>query len=246
MRVRVPLSPLSKLFFLSTIVSIYMIKICPKCNKEHKKRGVFCGRSCGNFRKWTEEQKIQKSITAKNSDKVKNSLIKARIASSNSKKRRKTKRISMDCIFCLKPFLIVPYMKNKRKFCNGTCRNLFNNKNIKGSRSKAEILLEKELNNRFPDLKINYNDRKKLNGLELDVYFPELQLAIEWNGIFHYKSTKGSILEKYKIKDDMKIKKCKELGIELLVIKDLTSHDKFIRLNIRNVIDTVVARQERQ
>jgi endogenous inhibitor of DNA gyrase (YacG/DUF329 family) len=225
-----------------------MKKSCPKCNSKHNKNGNFCSRRCANSRIWTDEQKLKKSISAKNSDKVKKSLLKARIASINSNKNRiyPKIRINMNCLCCNKEFQILPHQKEKRKYCSGTCRNIINNKNIKGSRSKAELLLEKELDKKFPDLEIKYNDREILNGLELDVYFPKLKLGIEWNGIFHYKSTKGSILEKYKIKDKIKRKKCKEMGIKLLTIKDLTSHDKFIKLNIEKIINTVVARQERQ
>lgn len=62
-------------------------KICPKCGKEfgveHKKERVtgditplrdgkkFCSRKCANSKQWTEQQRIERSISAKSSDKVK-------------------------------------------------------------------------------------------------------------------------------------------------------------------------------
>jgi endogenous inhibitor of DNA gyrase (YacG/DUF329 family) len=35
----------------------YREKECPTCGTKHRKRGPYCSRSCGNHRKWTEEQK---------------------------------------------------------------------------------------------------------------------------------------------------------------------------------------------
>lgn len=35
----------------------YRSKICPKCGIEHKKRGPYCSRSCGNVREHSEEDK---------------------------------------------------------------------------------------------------------------------------------------------------------------------------------------------
>ena len=33
----------------------YKEKTCPKCGNKHNKRGVFCGRSCGNTKSHTSE-----------------------------------------------------------------------------------------------------------------------------------------------------------------------------------------------
>jgi 5-methylcytosine-specific restriction endonuclease McrA len=41
------------------------MKICPKCQQEHEKTGMFCSRSCANSRKWTEEDKENKRNAAK-------------------------------------------------------------------------------------------------------------------------------------------------------------------------------------
>ena len=47
------------------------MKECPKCLKQHNKNGVYCTMSCANSRTWSEEDKKKKSISGKNSDKVK-------------------------------------------------------------------------------------------------------------------------------------------------------------------------------
>lgn len=56
------------------------MKICPKCKIKHNKLGTFCSRKCANSRIWTKKDKIKKSISAKNSIKVK-------IANADPKKR---------------------------------------------------------------------------------------------------------------------------------------------------------------
>lgn len=41
------------------------MKICPKCNKEHKLAGKFCSRTCANSRVWTRSHKAKLSEIAK-------------------------------------------------------------------------------------------------------------------------------------------------------------------------------------
>ena len=37
------------------------LKNCPRCGIQHKKRGPFCSRSCGNVREHTEDDKAVRS-----------------------------------------------------------------------------------------------------------------------------------------------------------------------------------------
>lgn len=123
-------------------------------------------------------------------------------------------------------------------YCNGTCRNRALNPLINGSRSKAEKTLVPALKAAYPLWTIEENNRTILNGLELDVYIPEIKLAIEWNGVFHYEPIHGKgHLERITQKDGRKIELCKELGIELIVICDRTSHDSFIRETVTTLIE---------
>jgi len=41
------------------------MKKCPKCNKIHERKGIFCSRSCANSRKFTIESIIKKSLANK-------------------------------------------------------------------------------------------------------------------------------------------------------------------------------------
>ena len=42
-----------------------MTKICPKCNTEHTKPGLYCSRSCANSRSFSNEAKMKKSVASK-------------------------------------------------------------------------------------------------------------------------------------------------------------------------------------
>jgi hypothetical protein len=46
------------------------MKICPKCQVDHNKKGTFCSRKCANSRSWSEQDKQKKSIALKNSPKL--------------------------------------------------------------------------------------------------------------------------------------------------------------------------------
>ena len=78
-----------------------------------------------------------------------------------------------------------------------------------------------------------------LDGLELDIYIPNINFAIEWNGIYHYKNIRENLLEKTQEKDKRKVKKCSELNIDLYVVKDLVSSKKFIDKSINNIIEYI-------
>jgi len=56
---------------------------------------------------------------------------------------------------------------------------------------------------------LRYNDRYHLKGLELDIFIPELRLAIEYNGKGHNNKN-----------DTLKKNLCFHKGIRLLIIKE--------------------------
>ena len=42
-----------------------IMKICPKCNAEHEKPGIYCCRKCANSRVFSDETKLKKSLALK-------------------------------------------------------------------------------------------------------------------------------------------------------------------------------------
>jgi hypothetical protein len=141
------------------------------------------------------------------------------------------------CINCGKISIVSARASLKKKFCSGSCRNVINNKTIRGTRSKVEKEFELAIKANFPDLKFNCNDRQILDGLELDFYFPEINLAIEFNGIWHLKPIRGEeLLVKYKQRDKHKKRLCEEKNIKLLVLCDEASSNKSIDEQVHKAI----------
>lgn len=52
------------------------------------------------------------------------------------------------------------------------------------------------LKRNFPQYSYIPNDRKQLNGFEIDIWIPELKTGIEYNGPHHFKPVYGDIIFK--------------------------------------------------
>lgn len=135
--------------------------------------------------------------------------------------------ILINCRTCGKEFYKRPIEIKRRNTNNHFCSNKCTTKYLKiinqsksgNKRSKLEIYLEKMIRIDFPDLELITNDRKTIY-MELDLYFPSLNFAIEINGIVHYKPIYGKeTLEKTKLKDRRKKKMCKRKLIDLKILK---------------------------
>lgn len=116
--------------------------------------------------------------------------------------------------------------KSGRVFCNTSCAAKYNNANkVTGTRrSKLELFLEAQVRQEFPSLNVITNDVSTI-GAELDMLFPDLKLAVELNGIFHYEPIYGETkFNRITNNDLQKSALCRENGIELCVID--TSHQK--------------------
>jgi len=115
--------------------------------------------------------------------------------------------------------------KTKNIFCNRSCAASYNNTlKRKSRRSKVEIMLFEMLKKEFPKLNIINNDKKLLDGFEADIAIPSLKLAIEWNGIIHFKPIHGQTkLNKIQSNDAKKQIIAQQKGINLIVIPDLVS-----------------------
>jgi hypothetical protein len=86
------------------------------------------------------------------------------------------------------------------------------------TRSKIELFLEGRFGEEYPGLEVLYNNRSTI-GLELDIYFPSLKLAVELNGITHYAPIYGGrSLFRTQRNDMRKRARCERKSIHLMVL----------------------------
>ena len=129
--------------------------------------------------------------------------------------------------------LIPPSKNNKKSTDNYDNTNNFNNNfnnNFQKKYSKGETecrrvlenIFNKPFNSERPDFLKNTVTGGKFN-LELDCYNQELRLAVEYNGVQHYKfvsffhrNNDHFMTQKYR--DDMKRRICKENNINLIEV----------------------------
>lgn len=151
------------------------------------------------------------------------------------------KRIKTFCGNCDKPIEIKlgesKKSKSGKSFCSQSCAATYNNKlKRKSRRSKIEAKFYNLLAKEFPSLNILPNDKTMLDGLEVDISIPSLKLAIEWNGIVHFKPIYGQTkLDKIQTIDAKKLKIAVNKNINLIVIPDLVSNDKILKQAFNDV-----------
>lgn len=142
----------------------------------------------------------------------------------------RTKKVEVQCLECNKLFIksLHHIKRSPNNFCNRSCAALYNNKNRSYGyrRSKFEIYLEECIKAKYPNLAF-YCNSKDLFGYELDFYFPSLKLAIEIQGIFHYKPIYGQDrFKRIKELDKLKAQLCQEHSIDLICL-DISSINRF-------------------
>lgn len=132
--------------------------------------------------------------------------------------------ISCLCSQCETPISVYHHIwkksKTKRFFCSSSCAATYNNqhKTYGIRRSKLEKYIEEQLIRDYPDVKFMFNN-KTVIGSELDIYSPSLKIAIEINGILHYRPIYGVCkFKKIQNSDKEKISKCNDKGIKFFVI----------------------------
>lgn len=148
------------------------------------------------------------------------------------------------CNYCgnnfYKPKSAMKRSKSGNSFCSSSCSAKFNNKNKKTGtrRSKIEAKFANKIQSLFPKLTFVFNS--KVEGYELDIYLPELKLAIEWNGKVHYYPIYGQDkLDNIKYRDYQKQLICQKLGIDLIIICDLKSDNLILEDSIQKVANII-------
>lgn len=80
--------------------------------------------------------------------------------------------------------------------------------------SKAEIFILDYVQEMLPDMQIKHGDKNLLQGLQLDIYVPEKDIAIEFNGVYWHSEARGKNSNYHYDK----WLACKEKGIQLIQI----------------------------
>lgn len=136
--------------------------------------------------------------------------------------------------------------KSKNNFCSHSCSTTYYNKNgirSGNQRSRLEFWVENKLKEKYPNIEFHFNRRDAIKA-ELDIYIPNLKLAFELNGPFHYEPIFGpEKLKSTQNNDQRKIQACIEHNIDFCIID--TSKQKYFKeqlsyqfLNIiTNIID---------
>jgi len=79
-----------------------------------------------------------------------------------------------------------------------------------------------------------------LDGYEIDIAIPELEIGIEWNGIVHFKPIYGKRkLSRIQEIDAKKEQMAREKGIDLIVIPDLVSTDAKIKQAFNAIVPII-------
>ena len=166
----------------------------------------------------------------------------------------KNQKVEVNCKECDKGFFKKPnqILKTKNNFCSRSCAVTYNNKNKKfgTKRSKLEVFIEKHLLEDFPFINFLFNSKEVIKS-ELDIFIPQLRLAIELNGIFHYEPIYGeNKLEKIKNNDVQKSIACFQNDIELCIIDTSACKDSYESKNkyyniIKNLVVQNIGRAEK-
>jgi len=101
---------------------------------------------------------------------------------------------------------------------------------INKSEEICRFYFEKIFNKQFPRVRPDFLLSNKGRNLELDGYCEDLGIAFEHNGIFHFKSVRGSQLNKTIDRDTIKQKLCKKHGVKLITIPMLFEKTKLENL----------------
>ena len=159
---------------------------------------------------------------------LKNENGRNKYCSNKCKHKSRNKKEKVSCATCgdkfIKELKEIKKSKSGNHFCTRSCSAIYNNKNKKYgiSRSKLEVWMEDQLTTLMPDEEIHFNKKDTIDS-ELDIYFPDKNIAIEINGPHHYKAMYGIKKFVQTQRNDIKKKKeCGKLGIKLHHINTTT------------------------
>ncbi|MFA6198876.1 MAG: hypothetical protein WC679_00505 [Bacteroidales bacterium] len=195
---------------------------CQQCsvNLSYKQRNnKFCSNTCSaqhinknrveNGYYITNEHKLKTSNTLKNKPKI-----------------LKTNIQFLTCKFCHKLYIYTKMNKDvSLSFCSKNCFHIHRSNIAKNTasktikRSKQEIELYNLCKNHFTNVT---NNTQFFNGWDADILIHDINLAILWNGPWHYQEMKGlqHSLKQVQNRDNIKINEIQKLGWNYIIFED--------------------------
>lgn len=185
-----------------------VIKICPKCNNEHSKDGVYCSRPCANSHNVSRETKLKISSSVKQY---------------NNKQPQYTK-IGF-CVVCSAVFI----RKHITKTCSIECKTYAQHQgSLKGGKASAaqSIKRSKDEISLYELCHAHYNivehNIPMFDGWDADIIIHDTKTAILWNGPWHYRETglSNHSLKQVQNRDRIKCDIIKKMGWNVLIFED--------------------------
>ena len=128
-----------------------------------------------------------------------------------------------------------------RVVCSKDCmkihlRNKYVARTSTAKRSFVEVFLVHMLKKNFPEVEIVESERNVLNGYEIDIFLPKLNMGIECCGIHHYLPINSEeALQKIQKRDTLKRKIAESKGIKIVTLKYLYSVSKTSKTKLINL-----------
>lgn len=153
-------------------------------------------------------------------------------------------KIEVSCFYCQKKTSKTPYQIKLAEhiFCGNSCKGKYYSwKNEGRRRSSSEIKLCEIIKQDFPNIEVLENTRDVLNcHLEIDIWIPSINLAIELNGPCHFINIYGDkIYQKTLTNDETKKKEILERGFNLLII-NINQPEKIVNSLLLEQFNSVI------
>lgn len=204
------------------------VKICPNCQENFKTKNsnqICCSKGCSNCHRRRHVIRPKCKHCGKTVYRQPSHCSKTVFCSKICEAESRKNRIIKECVICQKKFETTPARK-ERKYCSQKCMGVdVKKRNALRSpqyRSFGECVLAVLLKKN--GIKIQTSNRGILNGFEIDIWLPDYNTGIEYNGIHHFKPVYGEeIFRRTKNADQEKRKIAKEKNIKLIDVNVLKS-----------------------
>jgi len=191
--------------------------ICPKCSRKFKKINGFVS----HYRHCVEGKKVwNQGETAETDERIYRAKEKFKETIKNKTDKSAYTRYRDT---------------NREKYLESCRKGGLNSARKSNNRSKNEIYFSELLKASLPEYTVKTNS-SQFNGWDSDIVIEELKLAIQWNGIWHYKKVnKKHNFEATKLRDKFKRENIEKCGYSLYEIKDLGKYNQDFVENQYNI-----------